>query len=216
MCYDNDMSRKSSENNPTCIDPNCGGLTVKHDTRNGVKRYRCKKCGKVFKNPAEETYKYNRREKQIISVLLNMLEHDFWKETDLNKAFAHAIKNTDRYYKYAKNIRFDTRNVKKIESKININCFQPKLIICQDEQNITFIQIPSFKYENEDYIPFTYNNYDYYDTNTNENKKNKKDQSAEEKYKRRTITISDDKNNENIKILYNRNVCDYIDEDSRL
>ncbi len=54
------------------------------------------------------------------------------------------VKN--EYYKYARKIQFNTWYVKHYKNKrdLDIGCYKAKLLICQDDEQITFIPIPAF------------------------------------------------------------------------
>ena len=75
-------------------------------------------------------------------MLLNMLENDFYGKADLQE----VLKLSKKYHNGIGKIRFNTKSVKQDHMKdtaLTINCYNPKLLICSDDKNITFYQIPS-------------------------------------------------------------------------
>lgn len=137
------MARKTN-NNPKC--PYCDSESIKYGKRYEIQRYRCKNKHKqhVFYDPSFTKQTYQRNSKRILSLLLNLLDNDFFNEIDLEK----ALNPNDKYYKYAREIKFDTRYNKNANiTHFDINCYNPKLLICQDDKNITFIKIPPFEQE---------------------------------------------------------------------
>ena len=106
---------------------------------NGTQRYICKVCGRSF-SEERSNKKYKRSTDRILSLLLNILENDFFNENDLEEALdkMHPVKTV-------KKVVFNTEYLNKKDMRnFTINCFNPKLLICQDDRNITFIQIPSY------------------------------------------------------------------------
>lgn len=133
----------NKENKNKLICPKCDSTNIiKHGKRGNVQRYRCKKCNYTFNDPLCNNNKYQRNTKRILSLLFNILEHDFFGENDLE----NALHPTNKYYKYARKVEFNTRYVKDFKNKKNleIGCYKAKLLICQDDENITFIQIPPY------------------------------------------------------------------------
>lgn len=73
---------------------------IKHGFQSGKQRYRCKECQKVFCETSVGTT-YSRSEKRLLSMLLNMLENDFYGKADLqevlnmSKNIAMALEKSD-------------------------------------------------------------------------------------------------------------------------
>ena len=114
---------------------------IKHGFQSGKQRYRCKECQKVFCETSVGTT-YSRSEKRLLSMLLNMLENDFYGKADLQE----VLNMTKKYRNGIGKIRFKTKAVKYDNNKekdLTLTCYNPKLLICSDDQNITFYQIPS-------------------------------------------------------------------------
>ena len=128
--------------NPICA--KCNHKTIKHGVRNGKQRYRCKNCNITFYAPNQNEIKYQRNSKRIMSLLFNILENDFFNVDDLEE----ALNTTQKYYKYARKVQFNTKYKKEYKNQkdIEIGCYKAKLLICQDDKNITFFQIPSYKH----------------------------------------------------------------------
>ena len=117
--------------------PYCNGDNYKKNgTREGVQRYYCKNCDKAFS--IKNTIKFEPHERAVLSFLLNILENDFYNETDLKS----ALKPNKNYHKLIRKISFDTRFVDEMGDKLDITCYQPKLLICSDDRDIHFIKIP--------------------------------------------------------------------------
>lgn len=126
-----------------CCEEGCN--TIKYGKRNNIQRYKCKVCGKVF-SENHKNFKYERNTRRILSLLLNMLENNFFNEKDLEK----ALQPNNKYYKLIKKIQFNTNFIKFAdEESFQITCYKPKLLICQDDKNITFIQIPEYNNPNK-------------------------------------------------------------------
>lgn len=189
------MTRKILENNPKC--PICECETIKYGTRNNIQRYRCKNKNKphVFYDPNVERLEYQRNTKRILSLLLNMLENNFFNSNDLEE----ALNPKKNFYKFARKIYFNTKYLNnKNKEKFEIKCSNPKLLICQDNQSITFIQIPPCDFnklnnqiEHENYL----------------NPLNKKNEIT-----KREINIIDDSalNGINLKYSCNNNIVPYM------
>ena len=109
---------------------------IKFGKQKSLQRYRCKNCGKTF--VVSGNVKYERRTRSVVALLLNLLKNDFFDKNKLDEAIAIS---TD-FNENVKKIRFDTSHRNKL-GDFNINCFNPKLLICEDDKNITFIKIPS-------------------------------------------------------------------------
>ncbi len=140
------MSDKNTppKNNPLC--PQCDGRAIKYGSRNNKQRYRCKSCKHTFYEPDTMDYKYTRNTKRILSLLFNILENDFFNANDLET----ALHPTEKYYKLARKVQFNTKCIEEQSNKkdIRISCYNAKLLICQDDKNITFIQIPAYNRQN--------------------------------------------------------------------
>lgn len=113
---------------------------IKFGKYKGVQRYLCKNCGHTFSDNSSDVF-YKRNTRKVLALLLNMLENNFFEKRDLDE----AIKLTDKYYEGIRKIRFITKYTDK-EGDFSIGCFNPKLLICEDDKNISFIQIPPAKF----------------------------------------------------------------------
>lgn len=125
--------------NPKCL--YCGSAEIiKHGKQNSKQRYFCKSCNKTFTQIT--TQKYQRNTRRILSFLYNLLEHNFYNQTDLEKAFDLV----EPYYKIARKIQFNTYYLKEYSKSrdFNVGCHNPKLLICMDEKEVTFIPLPDF------------------------------------------------------------------------
>lgn len=114
---------------------------IKHGFQSGKQRYRCKDCKKVFCETSTGL-SYSRSEKRLLSMLLNMLENNFYGKADLQE----VLKLSKKYHNGIGKIRFNTKSVKQEHMKdtaLTLNCYNPKLLICSDDKNITFYQIPA-------------------------------------------------------------------------
>lgn len=140
---------EQNKNKDIKLCPNCGEdkAIIKYGIRNSNQRYKCKTCKSFFSEKTIENPRYDRSSKKALSFLLNLLENNFWGKDKL----AEAIQSTDNYYKKAIKVKFDNHYAieNKDNSKIIMSCYKPKLLICQDENEITFIQIPSYNKSEE-------------------------------------------------------------------
>lgn len=109
---------------------------IKFGKQKGLQRYRCKNCGKTF--VVSGNIKYERRTRSVVSLLLNLLKNDFFDKNKLDEAIAISTNFSEN----VKKIKFDTSYSTK-QGSFDINCFNPKLLICEDDKNITFIKISS-------------------------------------------------------------------------
>lgn len=109
---------------------------IKFGKQKGLQRYRCKNCDKTF--VVSGNIKYERRTRSVVSLLLNLLKNDFFDKNKLDEAIELSVDFSDK----VKKIKFDTSHSAKL-GDFNISCFNPKLLICEDDKNITFIKIPS-------------------------------------------------------------------------
>ncbi len=116
---------------------------IKFGKSEGAQRYYCRKCGQTFSDNTKEN-SYERNTRKVVALLLNMLENDFFNQKDLKE----AIKLTDKYYEGIRKINFITKYADK-EGNFDITCYNPKLLICEDDKNISFIQIAPAKFSKD-------------------------------------------------------------------
>jgi len=135
----NKTDKKLYMNCPKCLH---NTQVIKHGTRKGVQRYLCKRCNKTFNEPTHTKIKYERNVKRVLSLLLNLLENNFFNEKDLSNALQATDKTKELSVKVVFNNHFAEENKNKLTCQIS--CSNPKLLICQDEKDITFIQLPTF------------------------------------------------------------------------
>lgn len=137
--------RKKDKNNESIVCPTCLKSThvIKYATRKGVQRYLCKNCNKTFNDPKKQKERYKRNTKRVLSLLLNLLENNFFCEEYLEK----ALQMTDKTQELSVKVQFNSHFAKEYKNCLTsiIGCKNPKLLICQDEKAITFIQLPSFE-----------------------------------------------------------------------
>lgn len=133
-----------NNNNPPC--PHCGSSNViKHNTYK--KRYKCKEqgCGKTFSKNTT-LINYTRAEKNILSLLINLLESDIEEPQTIKDLVAIS-----RKIKAAEINKLNYKKVDYSESKnyVPIKCAYPQLLICKDPKsdNITFIKLPKYSIE---------------------------------------------------------------------
>lgn len=135
---------KKTKCNEVCV--YCGSDNVIfYGKQNNKQRYKCKDCGTIFTENPEFTCE--RSPKRAMTVLLNLLNNHSYNAKDLSKAF-NKMKNDD-ICKNVNKIRIDTKYVtKKYESSIpfTIDCYNPRLLICADDDVITFYPLPAAIY----------------------------------------------------------------------
>lgn len=127
-CYDMKMNCKYCHADESYL--------IKFGKQKGLQRYRCKNCGKTFVNSGN--IKYERRTRSVVSLLLNLLKNDFFNKNKLDEAIAISTNFSEN----VKKIKFDTSYSTK-QGNFDINCFNPKLLICEDDKNIIFIKVPT-------------------------------------------------------------------------
>lgn len=136
---------KKDKNKEIIVCPICLKSThvIKHGTRKGMQRYLCKNCNKTFNDPQMQKTKYERNTKRVLSLLLNLLENNFFGEEYLEK----ALQMTDKTQELSVKVQFNSHFAKEYKNCLTsiIGCQNPKLLICQDEKAITFIQLPFFE-----------------------------------------------------------------------
>ncbi len=115
------------------ICPFCGGnKIIKHGkSRDNIQRYKCKNkdCGKTFLEIKKRT-KYTSKEKALLSLLKNLLE----PSEDGNLTIKEAIKNIDENSIDIKKFNLVQRSV---SDNNEIQCYGPKILICQEFDTIT-------------------------------------------------------------------------------
>lgn len=113
--------------------PFCGSnKVIKYGTnRDDIQRYRCKNkdCGKTFLETKKRT-KYNSKEKALLALLKNFLEPC----DDSNLTIKEAIKNIDENSVDIQKFNLVQRTV---ADNNEIQCYGPKILICQEFDTIT-------------------------------------------------------------------------------
>lgn len=113
--------------------PFCGSNKVIKfgKSRDKIQRYRCKNedCKRTFLEIKKRT-KYTSKEKALLSLLTNFLE----PSNDENITIKNAIKNIDE-----SSIDIDKFNLiqRSISDNKDIQCYAPKILICQEFDTIT-------------------------------------------------------------------------------
>lgn len=115
------------------ICPFCGGnKIIKHGkSRDNIQRYKCKNedCGKTFLETKKRT-KYTSKEKALLSLLKNFLE----PSEDGSLTIKDAIKNIEENGIDIKKFNLVQRTV---SDNNEIQCYGPKILICQEFDTIT-------------------------------------------------------------------------------
>ena len=102
---------------------------IKHGKKDGVQRYRCKECKKTFILESDKKrHRYTSKEKAFLSMLLKFIE----PINDTNRDFKSIINNLDETSPNINNITLE----QKIVTGKELQCFQPKILICKDDNDI--------------------------------------------------------------------------------
>ena len=124
--------------------PFCESETViRYGKRNNLQRYKCKACNHFFTSECKKI-SCSRASKRAISLLLNLLNNDFYNVDNLQEAINNASHDKTAVSK----IYFNNEYREKTKNELRFACYNPKLLICVDDTAITFIQLPKAKYEN--------------------------------------------------------------------
>ena len=112
---------------------NCTSKNViKHGKKNGIQRYYCKDCKKTFiKDVDKKRKRYSSKEKAFLSMLLSFLQPINNENYDLKQ----IIKNLDE--SSADISRFRFKQVEFNDKVKEIQCYQPKILICKENNIIT-------------------------------------------------------------------------------
>lgn len=118
--------------------------TVKYGKYKNTQKYKCKECGKIFK---EKNYVIKtKKEKELVSVLLNLAKI---KPIEVEKYFSQEFVLSDLLPKG----EFDEKAFKDVSISIenaqtnhaSIKCNDPKFLVCLVNNAITIIRLPDYK-----------------------------------------------------------------------
>lgn len=114
---------------------------IKYGFQNNKQKYKCRECGKFFLENKKESY--SRTQKKYLSMLYYFLKAQEDKEITIEE----AIKNLDDNFPEISKFRL----IQKVQSDSKkINCYNPRLLICEDDKNITIYRFAPRKLdENE-------------------------------------------------------------------
>lgn len=136
---------KRSKCNKKC--EKCGKpLTFYGKDKYGQQKYRCKYCRKVLTDVKRFTS--GRVANKLLGFLHKILRSNFYNKFDLSFIFKNAAQDDTK--SELKNIYYN-RMYRKSENKgtITINCKNPKLLICQDGDDLILYEIPNIKKNGE-------------------------------------------------------------------
>lgn len=115
--------------------PHCSSdSTIKYGKQNNIQRYRCKECNKCFQIEKRRIY-YTNTEKKYLSMLINFLRNESNEEIKIKE----AITNIDGVLPELEKVRFKQLTT---QNGALIFCYNPKLLICENNYNITLYRFP--------------------------------------------------------------------------
>lgn len=117
----------------------CESKNIKKNGKfNGKQRYRCKDCGKTW-SESHKCADFSKTETRQLSLLLNLIDEIIDNKVILrnSKVAPQLFKERSRINK--KQIQFHDI---KISGDIEIDCYKPTLLICQDGDLIDIYRIP--------------------------------------------------------------------------
>lgn len=117
---------------------------IKYGFQNGEQKYKCKNCGKYFfKNKREG---YTLKEKKFFSMLINFIRDSSEQGIDLQEAISNINSNIDikEISKFRLYQRTSMPKYKRMQSNYSdtISCYNPRLLICEDNKNIIMYRFP--------------------------------------------------------------------------
>lgn len=118
------------------ICPHCKSTnTIKFGkTKENNQRYRCKECKKTFVTTRKRT-KYTSKEKAFLSMFKNFLSLN----DDFATSIREAVENISETDIIPNNFKFAQKSIK---NSNEIHCYNPKLLICEDFNEITIYRFP--------------------------------------------------------------------------
>ena len=111
--------------------PKCSNTNIKKNGKDkcGTQRYFCHDCKKTFILECDKKrHWYTSKEKAFISMLLNLIEPVNEENLDIHK----IVNNIDESKLYVNMTSFEHKVVNEKE----LQCFQPKILICKDDTDI--------------------------------------------------------------------------------
>ena len=125
--------------NITC--PHCNGTEIKMNGRTpkGKQRFYCNDCHKTFVNSTK--FKTSKKARQVLGVLYNLLNEDFYNTETLQQALYNACLNEKELN--IENVYFDNYlDQHKVHgSHLRFRCYNPKLILCVENNKINLYKI---------------------------------------------------------------------------
>lgn len=149
------MNGKSKEKKKC---PHCNKETlIKYGIDKGIQKYKCKNpdCKKISRDQNCSFKIKNKTQKAIISALMELIESEY--DSTRNKTYTMDMKyilnpelvDDDEFKKLKFRYRaFDRMDTYGMDSKDNgtknINCFNPKVVLCKTGNTIEIIKLPEF------------------------------------------------------------------------
>lgn len=125
--------------NITC--PHCNGTKIKKNghTPNGKQRFYCRICGKSFTTSAK--FKISKKARLVLGVLYNLLDKDFYDSESLQQALQNACLQEKELN--LDDVDYDgcLCNHKVQGSYLRYRCYNPKLILCVEDNKIKLYKI---------------------------------------------------------------------------
>lgn len=113
----------------------CGSANfIKNGKQKGVQRYKCQNCNRTFSENSANN-KFTKTEKRLLSMLLLFLRNEYIE----GQTLSDLLKNSKAYLPRTNKIGLTERKW----SGNTITCCNPRLVICEDGDEITFIKIPN-------------------------------------------------------------------------
>lgn len=150
---DTKKSKKTKEPPKPC--PVCGSTqTIKHGRPNGMQKYKCQNesCDIKYFLEEKKRIRYSDREKKFLSMLLNFLRDKGYNGITIKEAVEKIDANFPEVSKFrlnhcikkfntpttkpTKNTRHFLRDKSKKAVDESLTCYNPRLLICEDDKNI--------------------------------------------------------------------------------
>jgi len=151
------MYKKSKQNQYRTKCPSCGGhKLIKYGKDKGVQKYKCSSCGRISRDKNYNLEINNKNNRLILSALLRLINIDFgstcneYLDVNLQDILNPTLIDADELKKITFRVnsldRLDAYgNDPKDNGTKNINCYNPRVVLCKNGNTIEIIKLPKFE-----------------------------------------------------------------------
>lgn len=129
------------------ICPECESKNpIKHSRINGKQRYKCTFCGRTF-NEDSTIERYTKKDLRFLSMIVNFLDSEPQEGRTL-KDYLNEAK--EEWHPCVRKIKSQEHDYSKDDRTPSIQCYNPRVIICKNDQGeIDIIKLPTCSFEED-------------------------------------------------------------------